>query len=409
MDQSVARSARYSAVAIGLHWAIAGMLLGLIWLGWNMHDAEGNPVKWTYQLHKSIGITVLLLTIARIIWRVKNPPPPLPEELNSWERTASHGVHMAFYAIMILIPLGGWAMVSVSSFQYPTFLFGTVQWPHLPFITDLSDSAKAGLYDAISLFHSNSDKLILALLALHLGGALKHEFSEEEGVLKRMIPGLFGKTGGPQAPPTGFLVAFGSAFAAFAVVSGSPVIAQTIAGSPDVELAQSDIAANWDIDAEASSITFALDYKYFGENYTLEGEFDTWNAQIAFDENDLTSSEVSVSVDLSDVSGLDKGDREKLKEAEWFNTPEHPQAQVALSGFKSKDTGYTAAAALTLKGQTVEVPFDFILAEEDGKTVMTGATVFTRTSLNLGQTTYPDDTEVKEEIRVDVTVTATPK
>ena len=409
MDQPGTRSPRYSAVAIGLHWAIAGMLLGLIWLGWNMHDAEGNPVKWTYQLHKSIGITVLLLTIARVIWRVKNPPPPLPEELKSWERTASHAVHMAFYAIMILIPLGGWAMVSVSSFQYPTFLFGAVQWPHVPFITGLSVEAKAWLYDAISLFHTNSDKLILALLALHIGGALKHEFSEEDGVLKRMIPGLFGKTGGPAAPPTGFLVAFGSAFAAFAIVSGSPVIAQTIAGNADVELTQSEIAANWDVDPQASEIAFALDYKYFGESYTLNGTFDTWIAQIAFDETDLASSEVSVSVDLSDVSGLDQSDREKLKDPEWLNTAEHPQALVALGNFAASETGYTSTAALTLKGLTVEVPFDFSLAEEDGKTVMTGETVFTRTSLNLGQSTYPDDKEVKEEIRVSVMVTATPK
>ena len=95
------RSPRYSAVAIGLHWAIAGMLLGMIWLGWNMHGPDGREIEWLFQLHKSIGITILLLTIARVIWRVKNPPPPLPEEMQSWEKTASHAVHMVFYACLL--------------------------------------------------------------------------------------------------------------------------------------------------------------------------------------------------------------------------------------------------------------------------------------------------------------------
>lgn len=399
------RSPRYTSVAIGLHWAIAGMLLGLIWLGWNMHGPNGREVEWAYQMHKSIGITVLILTIARVIWRAKNPPPPLPEEMKALEKSASHFVHMAFYAIMILIPLGGWALASMAKVQVPTVLFGTVSWPHIPIISGLSPEMKASLYEIVSLFHSNSDKLIIALLALHIGGALKHEFSEEDGVLKKMIPGLFGKTDKPEAAPTGFWVAFGSAFAAFAIVAGSPVVAQTISGSPGIEDLDNNVVANWEVQREASSISFTFEHD--GDSYT--GNFSTWDANIAFFEDDLAASEVSVSVDLASVADIKKLYIDSLKAPEWLNSALEPQASVALSNFSLTETGYVADAALSLKGLTITSPFNFDLATSGEKTIMTGTTEFTRKSLDLGQDSDAGADWVSENIRVDVTVTATPK
>ena len=112
-------SSRYTGVAIALHWAMAALLVFMIWLGWNMDENEAR-----YQLHKSIGITILFLALARLAWRFANPPPPLPEGMPGYERTASHLVHLAFYALMIGIPLGGWFMVSVSPLHVPTVLFG---------------------------------------------------------------------------------------------------------------------------------------------------------------------------------------------------------------------------------------------------------------------------------------------
>ena len=399
------RSPRYSAVAIGLHWAIAGMLLGLIWLGWNMHGPDGREIEWAYQMHKSIGITVLVLTIARVIWRVKNPPPPLPDDMKPLEKTASHAVHMAFYAIMIGAPLAGWALASMAKVQVPTVLYGTVSWPHLPLLSTLSPETKASLYNVIEFLHSKSAWLIIILLALHIGGALKHEFSEEDGVLKRMIPGLFGKTGGPQAPPRGFITAFGSALAAFAIVTASPVVAQTLSGTPAAAPTESGITANWDIDKDASSIAFT--FTHDGDSYT--GTFAAWDADIAFFADDLGASEVAVRVDLTSASDIKKLYTDSLKAPEWLNSALQPQATVALSAFAETDTGYTATAALTLKDQTVSVPFTFTLTPEDDKTVMNGSATFTRKSLDLGQDSDPSADWVGEDIRVDVTVAATPK
>ena len=99
---------RYSSVAMALHWAMAGLILFMIWLGRNMENHEAR-----FQLHKSIGITLLVLTLIRILWRLYNKPPPLPSDTKPIEAKLSHLVQMGFYALMLLIPLGGWLMVSV--------------------------------------------------------------------------------------------------------------------------------------------------------------------------------------------------------------------------------------------------------------------------------------------------------
>ena len=103
------RHKHYALVAILLHWIMAAGIVFMIWLGWNMDQNES-----LYQLHKSIGITLLMLTVARLIWRLMNPPPPLPDEMSSAEKTASQLVHAGFYVLMLAMPLTGWALVSTS-------------------------------------------------------------------------------------------------------------------------------------------------------------------------------------------------------------------------------------------------------------------------------------------------------
>jgi len=405
---TASRSPRYSAVAIGLHWAIAGMLLGMIWTGWNMHDANGREVEWLYQLHKSVGITILFLTIARVIWRVKNPPPPLPDEMKDWEKTASHLVHMVFYAVMIGAPLAGWALASMAKVQVPTVLYGTVSWPHLPILSGLAPETKVSLYNVIEFMHSKSAWLIIAMLVLHVGGALKHEFSEEDGVLKRMIPGLFGKTDAPQPPPTGFFVAFGSAFAAFMLVAGGPVLAQSVAGEKGNEMQikpVTSMAPNWAVDYENSHIEFS--FTHDGETYT--GSFAKWDADILFMEDNLGASKVYVTVDLASVIVPKKLYTDSLKAPEWFDSAANPTALVTIGKFATSENGYTANAGLKLKDNVASSPLTFTLNTEGDQTIMTGTTTLTRKSLNLGQDSDPTGDWVSEEIAVSVKVTATPK
>ena len=123
---------RYTGVAKLLHWLIAGLILANIGLAWQMGGPRTPTTYAVVQLHKSIGITVLLLTLIRIGWRLSHRAPPLPPHLKTWERVLAHIVHTGFYVVMLGMPLTGWLMVSTSRTGIPTMLYGLIPWPNLP-------------------------------------------------------------------------------------------------------------------------------------------------------------------------------------------------------------------------------------------------------------------------------------
>src|SRR5690242_16903887 len=117
-------AARYSAVAIALHWTIAALIVLQVVLASRMEARTPEAFAVT-QFHKSVGITILLLSLARLAWRLTHRPPPEPPGLAGWERGLASAVHWSFYAVMILMPLTGWIMVSTSRITLPTLLYGT--------------------------------------------------------------------------------------------------------------------------------------------------------------------------------------------------------------------------------------------------------------------------------------------
>ena len=394
-------STRYSAVAIALHWAIAAGILFMIGLGWNMDGSES-----LFQLHKSIGITILLLTVARIVWRLLNPPPALPNAMKPWEKRVSHWVHVAFYALMILMPLTGWLVVSTSyDFDIPTVLYGVVSWPDIPGVGFLSNETAHG---AVLNVHSKLAWVAIGLLVLHVAGAVKHEISAEEGVLKRMIPGLFGKTARPSAPPRAFIGAFGAAFGVFALVAGMPALigggsGGNSAASPAAGQTGSAIEANWVVDQDASSITFSGTH----EGATYSGRFRDWSADIRFDPENLADARAEVTVRTGTATANKKLYTDSLKSDEWFNPSDYPEATVTLDDFaESEGGGYTADATLTLKDSSVTVPFEFDLRIEGDRASMTGSTTVERTPLDLGQTSDPSADWVGEQVSIEVSVEA---
>ena len=176
-------STRYSKVAIIFHWMIALMIIGLIVFGILMTNPETPNRFRLYQLHKSFGVMVLLLSFLRLFWRLGHKPPGLPEGMTSWETLAAKFTHVAFYVVMIGMPLLGWAMVSASNLPIQTELFWTIPWPDLPFIPESKD-----LESLLKTLHKNLGKFTIALIALHIGAALKHHFVNKDNVLARMIP-----------------------------------------------------------------------------------------------------------------------------------------------------------------------------------------------------------------------------
>jgi cytochrome b561 len=171
---------RYTPTAIGLHWLIALAIAGTFALGLYMHELPLSPTKLElYSWHKWAGVTIFLLVIVRLGWRLTHPAPPLPEGMPEPLRLAAAGAHWLLYALMFAIPLTGWLMSSAKGFQ--TVWFGILPLP------DLLAKDKA-LGDTLAEVHETLNFILLALVVLHAAAALKHHFIDRDTVLTRMLP-----------------------------------------------------------------------------------------------------------------------------------------------------------------------------------------------------------------------------
>lgn len=182
--------ARYSTVAILLHWTIAALLVLAVGLAWY---ADNTDTTAALQLHKPVGITILLLTVIRLGWRLINPAPPLSSHLKPWERFLARAVHVLFYVLLLALPLSGWAMVSASKLitVYPINMFGLFDWPALSFLTNLEPGQRKAVHETLEAAHHLFAKIIIyGLIPLHVLGALKHQVLDKDNELARMIPFL---------------------------------------------------------------------------------------------------------------------------------------------------------------------------------------------------------------------------
>jgi len=181
---------RYGRVAIAFHWAIAAAILFMFWLGPYMVSLpETDPWQFPlFQLHKSIGLTILALSLARLVWRLINPLPALPSRMAHWERIAARAVHRLFYLLTIAVPLFGWATVSAAPLGVPSMWFGLFEWPHIWFLADLPRAQKRVVEGPLEGAHGLLAFAMMALVALHVAAALKHHFKDRDNVLKHMFP-----------------------------------------------------------------------------------------------------------------------------------------------------------------------------------------------------------------------------
>jgi len=178
------QSLNYSRIAISLHWMMAILIIGQIIGGVVMHNMDPTSLKFSlYQWHKSFGILILGLSLLRLVWRLTHKAPALPKDMKPFEVLAAKFTHVAFYALMIGIPLSGWAMVSASETGIDTVLFKLIPWPEMPGIAD-SEVLETRLKD----LHEILAKATIVLIVLHVGAALKHHFVNRDTVLSRMLP-----------------------------------------------------------------------------------------------------------------------------------------------------------------------------------------------------------------------------
>lgn len=171
---------RYSTVSLAFHWGLALLVLIQVLLITAHEAIEGPMSHELVQAHKALGLAVLVLTLARIGWRLANPAIALPDRMPAWERIAARATHVLFYVLLIGIPLMGWAASSAGGRDIAWF--GLFNWPLLP--VERSRDLAGTFMD----LHKAGVKTLYVLMALHVLAALKHQFVDRDNVLHRMIP-----------------------------------------------------------------------------------------------------------------------------------------------------------------------------------------------------------------------------
>ena len=181
-------AARYTRVAIVLHWVIAILIAINVLLGLTADSLPNGWIRPAIDLHKSFGLTVLGLVLLRILWRVSHPPPPLPNAYPRLERMGAHAVHILLYGLILLLPISGWLHDSAfkDAAAHPLRLFWIIPWFRIGAIETLPAAQKEALHSQFFALHAWSGYALYALVALHIAGALKHQFVDRHQELQRM-------------------------------------------------------------------------------------------------------------------------------------------------------------------------------------------------------------------------------
>lgn len=437
---------QYTAIAIVLHWAIAFAIAFNLALGFWMHlTAEHGQasagVFEAFQLHKSVGLTVLALSLARLAWRLTHAPPPLPAHMPGWEKIVARATHWAFYALMIALPLSGWLYVSAGwsheagrPFSVPTIFFGLFPVPHLLGLAEQSLGARESAANAAFTAHWVLAYLTIALGVLHVVAALKHHFFDRDETLAHMIPGLkppFATE--PAVYDQGRLFTLGvglglTAIAAIALMSAAltlggaaPVAAdaplQTIPtttapaapAEPATETPPPPPAPSlgpppaWRVEGGASAIRFSGVHA----GTPFSGTFSDWSADIRFDPDRLDASSANVTIRTGSASDGVALHDQSLPQREWFDAADQPTATFQTRRIERRGDGYRASGALTIKGHTINLTLPFTLTINGDRAIMDGHATISRREADLGMESDPDGEWVSPDIDVAIHVEAT--
>ncbi len=181
MMQDTTASPRYTRTAMALHWLLAVLIVGTFALGIYMHELPFSMTRLKlYNWHKWAGVGILVLSAARLLWRLAHRPPadrPMP----AWQSRAAHAAHLALYVLFFAVPLAGWAYSSSAGF--PIVLFGVLPLPDfVPVQRELSEVLKQ--------VHAALAMALAAVVVVHVAGAAKHQWISRDGLLQRMLPAL---------------------------------------------------------------------------------------------------------------------------------------------------------------------------------------------------------------------------
>lgn len=386
----------YGAVTKTFHWLTALLILTLIPLG---IYANGLPFDTSEQLaqkarlfslHKTLGVTVFFVALARILWALSQPKPGLLHADRKIESLAAETVHWLLYGSLLLVPLSGWVHHAA------TDGFAPIWWPlgqNLPFVPKSESLAAtaAGL-------HIVFERVLVASIFLHFAGALKHHIIDKDATLRRMLPGTptVADTGGGHRVAVPLIAALVIWAGALFVGSTLDIYAKHDAVAPVAAL--EDVQSDWTVQDGELSITV----QQLGSD--VRGSFADWTAAISFDETVMTGTAGTVDVTIS-IGSLTLGSvTSQALGADFFNAENFPTAQFTADIINT-EAGYQAEGTLTIKDKSMPVTLPFTLDVAEGIATMTGSTQLDRRNYAIGDN-QKDEATLGFTVAVDVSLTA---
>ena len=171
-------SPRYTLTAQALHWLTVLLILAILPVAWVVVSLPPGPERsWLFVIHRSLGVTILVIVAVRLSWRAMNPPPPLPGGTSHAVELVGRATHWLLYAVLLLMPISGYLQ---SASGRPVSYFGLFDLPALP--------ENKGLDDVAKTFHLLGQWGIYALVALHVLATVWHVAVRQDGLLSRMLP-----------------------------------------------------------------------------------------------------------------------------------------------------------------------------------------------------------------------------
>lgn len=394
----------YGSVSRLFHWGTALIVLGLLGLGFYMHQVEAGPFKFQlYGLHKSFGVLVLTLAVLRIFWHLTTAYPAALETHQKWEKFLSKTIHLFLYITLIGMPLSGWIMSSAG--QFPVRFFGLFDIPPLT-------GKDEALFKRMREIHALFAYGLIAALALHIAGAVKHHLIDRDSTLTRM--------GGNMALALiGLaLLAIPAFFAAGDLLEKENGHTHNHVTAPSGDHADerahlhdhsaTPAAPGWTIIPENSHIRFS--FTQYGK--PVQGTFSRFNGDIVFDPDDLAGSRAAITIDIASFStGSEERDAQGLG-AGWFDAASYPVAIFETDSFERRESNqYLAKGRLKIRDIEMPLTLPFSLDIENGDgggrtALMRAKTRLNRLDFGIGQGGEANLQAVENEVEIEIELLA---
>lgn len=369
----------YGSVAKSFHWLTALLILSNLPLGWYATEvAEAvatSPTEpliaratFLFSLHKTLGVAIFFVALARILWALSQPKPGLLNGDRGIEAWAAETAHWLLYGSLVLVPLSGWVHHAATSG------FAPIWWPlgqSLPLVPKSET-----LSSLASTLHFVFVLVLVATIAAHVGGALKHHLLDGDATLRRMLPGRIDAI--PTARQPNHILPMVAAVAVWLGTLGGAAALGWFGSAEDGPAMLAAVESDWQVESGQLQITV----QQLGSAVT--GSFGEWTAEIAYSETpDADGKHGDVTVTIS-IASLSLGSvTQQAMGADFFNTTEFPTA-VFAADLVGTDSGPVARGTLTIRDQSVpvEMPFDLTITGDNA--TAKGTLALDRRNFNIG-------------------------